>query len=214
MSYSTVVTLLRDQYGWPVGVGPAPQPVAVALQRYKPSEIASMLEQYCQSAGPAPFGYPGSSVEWARYRLFNDGVEYWDLNTGLALGQVVELPVEKIREALSVSEWLDNLSKNHDRLGFKAELTDVQREARAAKASQVPLEWSIAGAGLIYQLAVLSGTIQTGLTGFQVAYQSKSPSLQEVRGLDAQQWLDNLRCDDAKKPRKWLVGGQLNTAAK
>lgn len=214
MSYNTVLTLLREQYNWPAGVSPAPGPVNVALERYKPSEIASMLEQYCQNVGPAPWGYPGRAIEWARYRLFNDGVEYWDLNTAIALGQQTEIQVERFRDAVSVSEWLDNLDKGYNRLGFKDDPSDKEREARAAKAAQVPLEWSMAGAGLIYQLAVLSGTIQTGMTGFHVAYASTSPTLAEVRGLDAQQWLDNLRCDDRKKPRKWLVGGQLNPAAK
>jgi len=216
--YGEVVQILRDEYFWPVGVSPAPGAVATALATQTPEQVASVLERFCRGwaeNNEPPYGYPVSgpqgAYEWYRYRCFSDGKEYAELDSSIALGLQHELPEDRIREAKSVSEWIENMEMGRDRLGYKAiDITSEWWAMRKAKAAQVPLEWSMAGAGLIYQLAVLSGTIQVGLTGFAVAYASTSPRLAEVRGLDAQMWLDNCRADDVHKPRPWLVGGLAN----
>lgn len=221
MTYTPVLNLLRTTYGWPRGVSPAPDPVELALQTMTPEAVAETIDghiwAWAENNQP-PYGYPvpgrQGAYEWYRYRAFCDGVEYHALNTAIALGQVVEIEVPHERAARSVSEWLDNMAKGRDRHGYPAIHPDTEQgQARKAKAEQVPLEWLISGAGLIYQLACLSGMIPSSLTGFAVAYASTSPRLADVRGLDAQMWLENMIADDSRRPRPWLPGGMPNPKA-
>lgn len=220
MAYENVLQILSETYGWPSDTTPAPDPVQVEIDKGVPDEsIAAALDQYVVDTAlqyPPPYGYPGTSYEYQRYRLFCTGKEYWSLNTSIALGQTVEMPVPQLGyNSKSVAEWHDNQAHNVNRKG-DGRLSDdpATLEARWAHSNSVPLEWAQAEKNDIWTLAVREGYIPTGVDGFEAAYAQTSPSLDSVRFLDAQQWLTNLTCDDKPKPRKWLDDGSLNPAWK
>lgn len=211
---------LATTYGWPFDVTPAPDPVQFELDKGRTvEEVGDQLDQYVVDASAqfeAPYGYPGTSYEYQRYRLFCTGREYWDLNTKIALGQTQELPVPVLGpNCKSVMEWHDNQAHNINRKG-DGKLSDdpATLDARWVASNQVPLEWAQAGKDDIWALAVREGYIPTGVSGFEAAYAATTPSLDDVRFLDAQMWLTNLTCDDKGKPRKWLNDGSLNPAWK
>ena len=220
MAYDQVLEILRSTYGWTPDVSPAPDPVNVELAGgASDSDVAMTLDNYVVSTAQqyeAPYGYPGTAYEYQRYRLFCTGKEYWDLNTKLALGQTVELPVPMLGyNSKSVTEWHDNQAHNVNRKGDGKLLDDpAALDARRAHAANVPLEWAQAGKNDIWELAVVEGYIPTGVDGFEAAYAQTSPSLDSVLFLSAQQWLTNLTCDDKGKPRKWMDSGELNPAWK
>jgi hypothetical protein len=219
-TYDDVLLTLRETYEWPLDVSPAPDPVQVELDKEAtPSDIAMTLDNYVVNSAAQfapPYGYPGTSYEYQRYRLFCTGKEYWDLNTKLALGQTVEIPVPMLGyNSRSVTEWHDNQAHNVNRKGDGKLLDDeAALAARRAHAANVPLEWAQANKNDIWELAVVEGYIPTGVDGFEAAYAQTSPSLDSVLFLSAQQWLTNLTCDDKGKPSKWMDSGELNPAWK
>lgn len=216
--YDDVVKILRDQYGWPTSVvAPAPNATATALESSSDETVASTLDSYCE-AGSAnlqpPYGYPGSSYEWFRYEHFAIQREYWELNTQIALGLTQETWKPLSNPAKSTMEWYDLQDKNINRKGDQHLCAPEEWQIRLEHAAAVPIEWTRAGCGEIWQLAVREGYIPSGLSGFVAAYAQSTPSLDEVRNLDAQMYLDNLRCRDVGKPPKWLHDGSLNPAWK
>lgn len=207
--YDEVISILRSEmYGWPVGISPSPPATEKQLQTDAPAIVAQALESFCHTYTTPPYGYPGSAYEWARYALFNEGVEYWDENTQIALGQIVPVPLDKVNEAKTVSEWWNAQDHNRNRLGFKLwDENDADsvawHEKLFAAALVVPPEWTVGTDPMIYQLACREGYIQPGVAGFGAAYASQTPRYADVRGLTAQQWLDNLRAMDDGTPLPW-----------
>lgn len=200
--------ILRDEYGWPVGVSPAPNATAVALQTRDAEAAARTVDDFCHTYQEPPYGYPGSAYEWARFALFCENVEYWELNTQIAFGQTTEPPLDKTEEAKTVSEWWNAQDHRRSRLGFllwDADDADsvAWHEHLFACALTVPPEWTTGTDPVIYQLACREGYIQPGVAGFGAAYASQTPRYADVVGLTAQQWLDNLRAADRGMPRPW-----------
>ena len=201
MPYAEIVQTLHDM-GWSPFACPAPDPVALAIAGGKSDEsIVSMLNTYVENAFSGSSFYP--TFEQASYSLFCEGKEMWALTTSLALGQQVEVPTAKIAPAHTVSQWLANMQHGYTRLGdFDGNCgpDSEQGKLRRAAAKIPPPEW--VGHEGIWELAILSGSIQVGLTGFEPAYASKSPTLREIRGLDPQQFLDNLWTPGTWQPVK------------
>lgn len=196
MGYDEVDRILHEEKGWSEFAHPAPGPVGTALAAgMTVEEAVSRLHGAVTSLMESRF-YP--SVWQASYSLFVDGVEFWGLKTSLALGLQVEAPVRNIGPARTVKEWLHHMDLGYNRLGDLDENCapwTEQGQLRRAAAKVPPPEW--VGHEGIWELAILSGQIEVGLKGFNVAYANDSPTIREVRGLDAQQYLDNLRGLDA-----------------
>lgn len=224
MSYDAVLGILRGPsvpQPWPDDVAPAPSATETALQTMSPRDVAGRIEEFLWSAAgsinpPHPLKTQDECYVYLRYQYFSIGKEYWEYNTAIALGQIIEPPVDKVAEAKSVSEWLANQANGRTRQGYVLYETDnpasmADRVRREARAAAPPYEWSMLGKQLHWQLAVLEGYYATPVDALSAAYSVKVPSLDSIRNLDAQQWLDNLRCDDNHhKPRKWLDDGTLN----
>lgn len=218
MSYDAVVSILRSR-DWPEGTAPAPGPVATALQSQTPEQVADALEGWIDNVVDStepPHGISGWGAfhRWVCHRVFSAGREYWEYNTAIALGQVVEPPVDRVPEAQSADEWHRNHSNGRNRLGYRL-LDDTPEGAaelarRQARAADVPRAWRVAGRADIWSLAVMEGMQKAPLDGFSAAYAANSPSLDSVRFLDADQWLSNLRADDRRKPRPWNDDGSRN----
>lgn len=221
-TYQEVVDLLRGEYGWTDLEAPAPAPVELELQNSDADGVAIRLDDWCWSQAEKSAPPPGIEVwgdnpeyKYIRYSNFCEGVKYWELNTSIALGQQVEVPVDKQPEARTVSEWWNNQEHNLSRLGYKlidendpASVDDKNK--RWAAAERVPAEWSSETDPDIYRLAVREGLIKVGQTGFHSLYSASTPaSINDVRGLTAQKWLDNLRAldvgygRDPKYPLPW-----------
>ena len=211
--YQTVLSILHSpQYGWPLDCAPAPEATAKALETQTPEEVAATLNDWVDSVvfgSEPPYGIEGSDAftRWVIHRTFAVGREMWEVSTLVALGLAVDPPLDKIAEAKSVSEWLRNQSLRRSRLGFLlVDYTpegDAEMIRREAKAKDIPLEWRDAGKGLVWQLAVVEGLIPTTLDALSAAYAATTPRLDEVRGKDAQQWLDGLRARDKGRPDPW-----------
>lgn len=208
-TYDEVLAVLRSKYNWPIDATPSPGPVAEALETMTPEVVASCLDSSCRSSDAPPYGYPGTSYEWARYSRYVADGKYRVLNTSQALGlQPPDPPLDKVDEAKTASEWWHAQANNRTRLGFKLWDPDdadslAWHEKLFAAAANVPPEWAIGTDPMIYQLACREGYIQPGMAGFHAAYASQTPRYADVRGLAAQQWLDNLRAADRKMPRPW-----------
>lgn len=214
--YQEVVSILRSKFSWPENCAPAPEATARELEAKTPEQVAEYLDNWVNDityTTEPPHGVPDFE-KWIIHRTFSIGREFWEYGTALAFGQIVEPPVDKISPAQSVSEWLRNQSLRRNRLGYVLLDPTPEGEAefarRRAKASDVPLEWAAAGKALIWELAVMEGMIPAPLDNLSAAYAVKTPSLDSVRALDAQQWLDNLRADDKRKPRPWNDDGSRN----
>lgn len=217
--YDEVLAILADPYGWPGNLKPEPDATNAFLSDHDAATTAEVLEEFCQTTGAntvPPYGFEGTGYEWVRYDYFKGG-EYWSYYTQMALGVIVEPPEDKWPEAKSVSEWYSNQAQCRSRKGFV--LLDLDNEfgakdwaRRQEHVAMVPAEWSAVGCSDHYRLAVLEGMIPLPLDAFSAAYAAKNPALDDVRFLDAQQWLDNLRCDDKGKPRKWNDDGSKNPA--
>lgn len=185
-----VEAILHDKHGWSEFAGPAPIATAVALETAPPSDVASALTNWVKSA-QASYIYP--SFWQATYSLFCRGREYWEHDTAIALGQQVEFKAENVGRATTVTEWMDRLNHGYNRQGYKdlnAAPWTKQGQLRRAAAETAPPEF--AGYEQIWALAVIAGYIPVGLTGFDPAYMQKVPRLSEIRGLDAQKWVENL----------------------
>jgi hypothetical protein len=61
-------------------------------------------------------------------------------------------------------------------------------------------------------LAVRENYIKSPQDALSAYYAVTMPTFDDIRFLTASQWLDNLRCDDKGKPRKWMQDGSLNPA--
>ena len=215
--YNDVLTILVNRFGWPANLKPHQTPVDEMLAAgHTADQVATTLELFCRNVGGSivpPWGFTGTGYEWVRYD-YNKGGEYWEYYTRLELGLAVEPPVDKKSEAQSVSEWFSNLSINRTRQGYilldPTPEGSAEAERRRERSNFCPPEWGSAGKVDIWRLAVLEGYIKTTLDPFSAAYASNTPSLDSIRKLDAQQWLDNLRTKDAGKPVKWLEDGTLN----
>ena len=201
--------ILQNTYGWPVDCAPAPNATATALETMTDQVVADKMEAYCRAFTQAPYGYPGTAYEWARFAYFNEGVEYWELNTQIALGLTVETPVPTVPEAKTVSEWWNQQDHNWTRKGDNKLWDENDADSVAwheklfAAALTVPPEWTVGTDPVIYQLACREGYIQPGMSGFHAAYASQTPRYADVMGLTAQQYLDNLRAADRGMPRPW-----------
>lgn len=215
--YQTVVSILRSEYNWPTDCAPAPEATAKALETSLPSDVAESLDGWVDNVvygSDPPYGIVGNAAyrRWVIHRTFAIGREMWEISTAVALGLAVDPPLDKIAEARSVSEWLRNQSLRRSRLGYLlVDYTpegDAEMARRQAKAQDVPLEWS--EHATIWALAVVDGMIPVTLDALSAAYAASTPSLDSVRKLDAQMWMDVLRCDDKGKPRKWNADGSLN----
>lgn len=210
MPYQNVLDILHASYSWPADCAPAPDATAKALETQTPEEVAAALNEWVNVAmdsGEPPYGlgWGGPYYRWVIHRTFAVGREMWEVSTAVALGLAVDPPLDKIAEARSVSEWLRNQSLRRSRLGYLlVDYTpegDAEMARRQAKAQDVPLEWR--EHATIWALAVVDGMIPVALDALSAAYAASTPSLASIRGLDAQQWLDNLRADDKGKPRPW-----------
>jgi hypothetical protein len=210
--------ILHDKYGWPSDLNLSAGATELYLsQGHTPEEAAATADEFCWERGDSvvpPFGFTGSGYEWIRYD-YNHVSEYWDRNTQVELGVGGEdAPVDKVTGAQSVSEWFSLIDKNRTRQGYilldETPEGKAEMERRREKANFIPPEWSSIGKADIWRLAVLEGYIKTTLDAFSAAYAANTPSLDSVRKLDTQQWLDNLRCDDKGKPRKWNSDGTPN----
>lgn len=198
--YEEINGNLHDVYHWSQFARPANGPVEEALAAGQTSAaITSALHQFVMNAFTQSAFYP--TYEQASYSIFVENGHFWVLNTAVALGLQHEAPVEKIREARTVAEFIDNLNHGYNRLGYRDDNcgpATEQGKLRRAAAKVPPAEWK--GYEEIWELAILSGSIPVGLTGFSTAYAQTSPKLREVRGLDAQQYLDNLWTPGMWKP--------------
>lgn len=219
--YQPVVEILRSR-GWPAGTAPAPEATAKALAAGTPDEVAATLDGWVNAAvdsTDAPHGITGWDEfrRWVIRRSFTAGQKFWELNTQIALGWVVEPPIDRVPEAQSADEWHRNLSERRSRLGYvlldATPQGDAELARRKAAATDVPRAWRVAGKADIWYLAVLEGMQKAPLDGFSAAYAANSPSLDSVRFLDADQWLANLRADDKRRPRPWNDDGSRNLEA-
>jgi hypothetical protein len=217
--YEEVLAILADEYAWPANLKPEPDATNAFLLESDPETTARRLENFCSDTGmntTPPYGFDGSGYEWVRYDYFKGG-EYWSYYTQVALGMIVETPVDKWPDAKSVSEWYSNQAQVRNRKGYV--ILDLDNEygladwnKRKEMAAFVPAEWAAIKKHDIWTLACIEGYITFPTDAFSAAYAVKTPSLDSIRFLDAQQWLDNLRCDDKGKPRKWNDDGSFNPA--
>lgn len=209
--YEQTVSILHAK-GWPADCAPAPEATILALETQTPAEVAYVLDAWVNNVVDTtepPHGITGWNAfrRWVCHRTFAVGREFWEYATALALGQIVEPPVNKGAEAQSASEWFRSQSLGRNRLGYL--LVDDTPEGaaemarREAKAKDVPVEWRQAGCSDIWRLAVIEGYIPTTIGALEAAYAAIAVQLRDVRGLDAQQWLENLRADDKRRPRPW-----------
>lgn len=195
--YEEIVQKLRKDYGWSIFAQPAQGPTEQALANGMPVEtIVSLFHQAVLKVFTGSSFYP--SYEQASYSLFR-GREYVELDTAIVLGlQPPDPPVENIGRATTVTQWLSHLQRGYTRQGYKdttgAPWTENGKLRKAASVIP-PEEWK--GYEQIWELAILAGYIPVGLTGFDIAYAQKSPRLSEIRGLDAQKWLENLNFIDS-----------------
>lgn len=213
--YEYVLDILRSVYLWTVNEAPHPDPTNTALQSATPEQVAARLDGWVRAKAAnmtAPWGYPVQGSEGAylhlRYRTFNGG-EMWARKTDVALGGKDDVSPDTIGEAKTAAQWWDHLQAGRNRLGFKLlnfEDPDgaAEWERRKIAAANVPLEW--ADAAMIYQLAVLNGDYPVGLTGFHVAYAQKTPrDPASVRGLSADEYLQNMRATDRGMTLPWPI---------
>lgn len=199
--YDNVVSILRSEFFWPLDCTPAPKPIAKALETETPQEIAARLNQWCwaQAARVVRYGVePGSYNAYVhvRYQFFATRREYWTYNTALALGQFVEPPEDKTLPALTTTQWAENLAHGRDYLGYRNhDPASDEGARRRAKAANVPDEWVEAGLSRVWEFLALSD------------YPAK---LDDYRGLDTQQVLDNLWAGQRGAPRPWLPISRAN----
>jgi hypothetical protein len=215
--YDEVLAILAEAYGWPSNLKPEPEATNAFLLEHDAQATADTLETYCQSTGAntvPPYGFDGDGYEWVRYDYFKGG-EYWSYYTQMALGVIVEPPVDKWADAKSVSEWFSHQAQVRTRQGFV--ILDLDNEfglsdwtKRQEMAAFIPAEWSALGKHDHWRLSCIEGYIKFPTDAFSAAYAVQTPSLDSIRFLDSQQWLDNLRCDDNGKPRKWTDDGKPN----
>lgn len=217
--YQTVVDILRV-LGWPGGAAPAPIATAKALETQTPEQVADVLDAWVRRCmtGRRPDGLT-TDAEWyaqTAYEGFSIGKEFYEYGTQLALGQIVEIPVEMGPQARSLTEWRRNHALGYGYLGQRL-WTDTpesqgEKARRLARIESVPLEWAKAGKGELWTRCVVEGLIPTTIDGFAAAYAQSTPSLDAVRNLDEQQFLDNLWAARRKGNvrAKWLDDGSLN----
>jgi hypothetical protein len=199
VSYDAVVQILRDSYGWPLDC--APEPSAVAESTADDESIAAMLDGYCWTAA-ANYGWggvePGSQGAYVqcRHLFFAEHTKFWRSSTRLALGAITELPEDKIAPAHTVTEWAANLALGRDYMGYKNHDPASEDGAmRRAKANAPPMEVVDTGLSRVWYFFALSGY---------------DFSLDNYRGLDAQQALDNLWAGQKGLPIPWLPVTRAN----
>lgn len=189
--YDEVVRILHEDYEWSPFCSPAPIATEKALETQTPSEVASALDAYVFRVLESSHFYP--SHDQAAYSLFSTGKEYWEHGTAIALGQQVETPVENIGRAVTVDEWLSHMAHGYTRQGYKdTNCAPWTKQGQLRREAVKVVPPAFLGYERIWELAVLSGYFQVGLTGFEIAYATKSPRLSEIRGLDASKWMENL----------------------
>lgn len=221
--YDELKRILWTDKQWPLNCAPAPEASARALATLTPEGVAETLSDYIWTVvdnGQRPVDFPNDQA-WYRqlvHQAFSIGKEFWEYSTALALGEIVEPPLDKIAEAKSVSEWLRNQALDRTRQGFVlfsgTPESQAEKARRLDKAKDAPIEWREAGKALIWQLAVMEGYIPVTLDGFAAVYASRTPSFDAIRNLDTQQWLDNLRAAHRQGSvrQKWMDDGTLNPA--
>lgn len=179
--YEEVLRILHEERGWAADAAPEQSYTEQALaDGMAVSEVVNRCDAVVNNAFASGI-YP---TKWqASYSLFR-GREYIALDTAIVLGlQPPDPPVDTIGEAKTVSEWYSNLAQGRNRNGERNGTLEAYAE-RKARGYDVPEEWQATPEmARLYQLLVWEG------------YQL--PRVQSVRGLDRQQWLDNLRAVDA-----------------
>lgn len=191
--YDEVLRILHTERGWAADAAPEQTYTEQALAAGMPvSEVVSRFDAVVNNAFASGI-YP---TKWqASYSLFR-GREYIALDTAIVLGlQPPDPPEDKISEASTVTEWYANLAQGRNRNGYKFG-TLAEYSARKSRGYDVPEEWQATPEmARLYQLLVWEGYAL--------------PPVSSVRGLDRQQWLDNLRAIDAgmgrdeKHPLPW-----------
>ncbi|HRI07844.1 MAG TPA: hypothetical protein PKW35_08510 [Nannocystaceae bacterium] len=219
--YETVVSILHSPpYNWPADCAPAPEATAQALGTETPEQIVATLDNYVRGCmtGRRPDGLTSDSAWYGQlvHEAFAIDKEMYEYGTALALGSIVEPPEDKIAAARSLSEWRRNQLLGRSWEGYRL-LDDTpegnaEMERRKAKAADVPLEWAAAGKAEIWERCVWEGFIPSAVDALSAAYAVRYPSLDSVRNLDGQQFLDNLHA--AKRHgnvrMKWFQNGDLN----
>ncbi len=217
--YQTLLDLLHSAaYGWPADCAPAPEATAKALATQPPEAVAMTLDSYVygEMTGRRPSGL-ATDTDWYRqivHEAFAEGKEMWENGTARALGLAVEPNADKIAAARSVDEWRRNqrLWRTWDGYVLLDQTPEGEAEMarRKAKAADVPLGW--AKKADFWALCVIEGSIPATTDALSAAYAVKSPSLDSVRFLDEQQYLDNLHAAKRKGTvrQKWLSDWSLN----
>lgn len=216
-TYDEVCKILREDGDWTVLEAPHEDAVNLALATQTPKEVATAVYNYLYSAAAnmvPPYGAQESNFDILRRRLFTIGCKYWALNTSIALGQQVEIPVPSEGPAQSPTDWWNRQERLVNR-GGEALCSAEEFARRNAWADVVPIEWTSRDMDpVIYQLAVREGLLPVGMEKFDPAYLQSTPRLKDVRGLSAYQWMEQLRAADLGRPMPWLPGGIKNPAVK
>lgn len=208
-----VESLLHTVYGWIDRCAPEPAATEKQLQVSTPEQVAYFLDAYVRRivAYGRPAGYSfDEGYQWAVRGSFTKNQEYWGHFSQLAFGQVVEIPVDTIGPARSESEWYEHHAVLRNYLGEKLCAAD-EMERRKKWAQLTPPEWMSWPAGpRVYQLGVQEGHYPVGMKMWDSAYLQCPLKIDDVRGLDPTQVLDNLHADQKGVHRAWLPGGQPN----
>lgn len=179
--YEEVLQILHTERGWAADAQPEQTYTEQALaDGMSIDEVVNRFDATVNAAFGSGF-YP---TKWqASYSLWR-GREFVALDTAIILGlQPPDPPVDKIAEAETLTEWYANLEQGRNRNGERNGTLEAYAE-RKARGYNVPEEWQATPEmAKLYQLLVWEGY--------------NLPPVREVRGLDRQQWLDNLRAVEA-----------------
>jgi hypothetical protein len=213
--YETIKEILRSVYGWLDTEAPAPDNTNLYVEQnptYTADDVAAVLDTYLDryDAQAPPDGWPGTSKEYARHRMFTEGVEYWEYNTAIALGMIVEPIVVQGRVAQNVNEWWDNQEKNLNYIGYTllddTVQGDAERELRWNEATSMRFgdDWAFAGLTLVYQILTREGLLKKWTPpGLFPPAEYLGGDVRKFYGSNAQKVLDNLLASYHGKPPVW-----------
>ena len=213
--YDEVKEILRSVCDWLPTEAPAPDAVAQYAAdnpTLAAANIAAILDSYLDrfSSQAPPYGWTGTSKEYARHRMFTEGVEYWEYNTAIALGMIVEPIVVQGRIAENVNEWWDNQEKNLNYIGYTllddTEAGNAERESRWNEATSLKFgdDWAFAGLTLVYQILTREGLLKKWVPpGMFPPSEYLGGDIRKFYGSTAQKVLDNLFASYHGKPPVW-----------
>lgn len=224
-AYTAILTILQSFLGWrpadaPEPEAPEPQAIADYLAVHPgatPAEVAARLDGWLTAKAAASAALsPAQAKAVLRHRRFKTNVEYWGLNTRVALGLAVEPVFPRSGPiATTVEEWGDNLDAGLDHRGYP--LLDDTPEGRKELtqrrlAAKYPLpEWVLAGQEDAYRLLTLAGLLKKWVTpGFTPPAEYLGGDIRAFIGSRPLQILDNLRAAEADLPPKWLEDWRRN----